>query len=110
MTTPELLALAADAYCRESGGICLLPSLRRARRHTNGDTLADFIVLELHEVLQHTPPAQRPALAVHALRRAQRQLDAIITALAPHVTEHHPSPPTAPKALLLPASIDTAAP
>lgn len=87
MTTPDLLTIAADAYCRESGGICLLPSLPRARRHNSGDTLADFIVLELHEVLRHTPPAQRPSIATNALRSAQHQLEAIITALEPHVGE-----------------------
>lgn len=107
MTTPELLTIAADAYCQESGGICLLPSLPRARRHNNGDTLADFIVLELHEVLRHTPSAQRPAIATNALRSAQRQLEAIITALAPHVTERRSSHPATPNDLTLPLSIDT---
>jgi hypothetical protein len=87
MTTPELLTIAADAYCQESGGICLLPSLPRARRHSNGDTLGDFIVIELHEVLRHTPAAQRPSIATNALRSAQRQLEAIIMALAPRVTQ-----------------------
>jgi len=89
MTTPELLTIAANAYCEESGGICLLPSLPRARRHSNGDTLGDFIVIELHEVLLHTPTAQRPSIAVNALRSAQRQLEAVITALEPHVTQPH---------------------
>lgn len=87
MTTPELLTIAADAYCQESGGICLLPSLPRARRHSNGDTLGDFIVIELHEVLRHTPPAQRPSIATNALRSAQRQLEAVIMAIESHVTE-----------------------
>lgn len=87
MTTPELLTIAANAYCEESGGICLLPSLPRARRHSTGDTLADFIVIELHEVLLHTPPAQRPSIATNALRNAQRQLEAIITAIESHVAQ-----------------------
>lgn len=89
MTTPEILTIAANAYCKESGGICLLPSLPRAKHHGNGDTLADFIVLELHEVLLHTPAVQRPSIAVNALRSAQRQLEAVITALEPYATHDY---------------------
>lgn len=81
MTIQEVLAIAAEAYSHESDGLCTLPTLPRARKHTSGDTLADFIVLELYEVLTDTPPNTALDTAIAAMHSATRQLNAIIQAL-----------------------------
>lgn len=81
MTIQEILAIAAEAYNDESDGLCSLPTLAHARAHKSGDTLADFIVLELHEVLTGTPPDTALATAIAAMDSATRQLNAIIQAL-----------------------------
>ncbi len=81
MTVARLMKIAASTYSQESKGICTLPTLADARRHRKGDSLADFIVLELHDVLKDTPPHERRAAAIKALGSAKRQLGAIIYAL-----------------------------
>lgn len=81
MTITGLMTIAAKAYSQESDGLCTLPTLEKARRHNNGDTLADFIVLELHEVLEGTLPEERITVAIKALESTKRQLNAVIDAL-----------------------------
>ena len=81
MTITRLMTIAANAYSQESGGLCELPNLKKARRHYSGDSLADFIVIELHEVLEGVPPTQACDVAIKALENAKRQLGAIIYAL-----------------------------
>lgn len=81
MTITRLMTIAAEAYSKESGGLCTLPTLEKARGHHNGDTLADFIVLELHEVLEGTLPEERIAIAIKTLESAKRQLGAVIYGL-----------------------------
>ena len=82
--TPEhILTIAREAYSKESGGLCELPTLANARRHKKGDTLADFIVIELHEVLEGISPKENAlAIAIRAMKSAQRQLQAIIDAFS----------------------------
>ncbi len=81
MTIERLMKIAGDAYSGESQGLCTLPTLEKARLHNSGDTLADFIVLELHEVLDGTKSRDRVTVAIKALESAKRQLGAIIYGL-----------------------------
>ncbi len=81
MTIERLMKIASDAYSAESQGLCELPTLEKARLHNSGDTLADFIVLELHEVLEGTNSNDRVTVAIRALESAKRQLGAIIYSL-----------------------------
>lgn len=85
LTNDDILHIAADAYSAESDGLCTLPrTYEEAQRHTNGDTLADFIVIELHEALDGEAPARRLIRAITTLTSARRQLDAVIQALQKH--------------------------
>lgn len=81
-----ILRIAADAYAEESDGLCTLPPTRAdALAHTNGDTLGDFIVIELCEVLEGEAPPRLLSRAIDALSTARDQLNAVISALEDHV-------------------------
>jgi hypothetical protein len=84
----DILRIAGDAYSAESDGFCAFPAtLADAHQHTSGDTLADFVVIELHEALGGEAPDQLLPRAIGVLSTARRQLDAVISALAQYADQ-----------------------
>lgn len=74
----SLLAIADLGYRRRMAE-GLPPNVETARAATRGDCLADFIVLEIHEVA--TGSEEPVHEAIEALRRAQEDLGNVIAAL-----------------------------
>jgi len=49
-----------------------------AARHVSGDTLLDYVVLELHDVLAGEPPEKLRDRAISALRNSVKDLEEVI--------------------------------
>lgn len=77
----KIIDAARDGYKSANHGDLLgwPESLVEARRHTSGDSLADFIVNELHEV---TRGSENPNYeAIQAMEAARGQIDAVLQEL-----------------------------
>jgi len=77
MSLKRVLDIANRAYVK-AGGLYLPLSKEQAEKHTIGDTLADFIVIEIHETYDKE---DKGFSMLTALRRAEDQIRAIADAI-----------------------------
>lgn len=82
MTLKQLIAIAREAYTRQSAGLSIPPATyEEARQHTSGDLLADFIIIERTEALEGEPHKHLPNRFIDVLIHARDQIDAVISTI-----------------------------
>ena len=81
----NLLPVVSQAYLAATQITELPASYEEARHHESGDVLADWIVIELHEVLagQTGSMQELQELAFRAMQRGSEELRAVAEALGP---------------------------